>query len=222
MLNPKQQIEFTSRVNAIAQNQVFPRDIVEIANIAEECHRNQVRKKNGEPYIFHPLRVAETINKFNPDFVTLAIAFLHDVIEDCGETPQSLALKSFNGGVFRDCPYFNNIINGVKILSEVKVPGNRKERIVRERIRLLNNLDEDTVIVKMADIMNNCIDITIQDQDFAIVYLKEKISLVKEFPSLKQFKMNPTERFGFSVFHVILMRMLEQQLQALECMAAAK
>ena len=53
---------------------------------AREAHRQQVRK-SGEPYFFHPLRVAHLAARHWMDFASIIAALLHDVVED---TPTSL------------------------------------------------------------------------------------------------------------------------------------
>src|SRR5205807_157089 len=51
-------------------------------DFAEEKHRPQTRK-NGEPYIIHPLEVTEILAELEMDEQTLAAGLLHDVVEDC-------------------------------------------------------------------------------------------------------------------------------------------
>ena len=49
--------------------------------VAEEGHRDQVRV-SGEPYIVHPLSVAEILTELQLDDTTICAAILHDVVED--------------------------------------------------------------------------------------------------------------------------------------------
>ena len=55
-------------------------------NLAQSAHRQQLRK-SGEPYFFHPLRVAHLAARHWMDFASVIAALLHDVVED---TPTSL------------------------------------------------------------------------------------------------------------------------------------
>ncbi|MDT8441450.1 MAG: HD domain-containing protein [Desulfuromonadales bacterium] len=55
--------------------------------MAETAHRHQVRK-SGEPYFFHPLRVAHLAARYWMDFSSVIAALMHDVVED---TPTTLA-----------------------------------------------------------------------------------------------------------------------------------
>ncbi len=59
---------------------------------ASECHQGQVRK-TGDPYITHPVAVAELVANLELDHLALAAALLHDVQEDCGIPNEVLAEK---------------------------------------------------------------------------------------------------------------------------------
>ncbi|MBM94955.1 MAG: bifunctional GTP diphosphokinase/guanosine-3',5'-bis(diphosphate) 3'-diphosphatase, partial [Oceanospirillaceae bacterium] len=50
---------------------------------AEQAHINQ-RRRSGEPYIIHPLAVANILSDMQLDHQSLMAAMLHDVIEDTG------------------------------------------------------------------------------------------------------------------------------------------
>lgn len=55
--------------------------------VARRSHSRQLRK-SGEPYFFHPLRVAHLAARHWMDFASVMAAILHDVVED---TPVTLA-----------------------------------------------------------------------------------------------------------------------------------
>jgi len=50
---------------------------------AEQAHDGQ-RRRSGEPYIIHPLAVANILADMHLDHQSLMAAMLHDVIEDTG------------------------------------------------------------------------------------------------------------------------------------------
>ena len=57
---------------------------------ADEKHKNQLRK-SGEPYIIHPLAVADIVADLGLDVDSVIAALLHDCIEDTGATHEEIA-----------------------------------------------------------------------------------------------------------------------------------
>ena len=57
--------------------------------VAEQMHRGQLRK-SGQPYITHPLAVAQILAELGMDTTTLAAALLHDTVEDTSYTLPAL------------------------------------------------------------------------------------------------------------------------------------
>jgi (p)ppGpp synthase/HD superfamily hydrolase len=53
---------------------------------AQQQHADQINKHDGEPYIRHVERVVEHLRKAGADDITLACAWLHDVVEDTAVT----------------------------------------------------------------------------------------------------------------------------------------
>ncbi|MGN9154682.1 HD domain-containing protein [Bariatricus sp. HCP3S3_E12] len=67
---------------AVAKN--LKQTIVALS-VARHFHDGQYRK-DGLPYIVHPLKVCSTLINYGvDDDITLAAALLHDVLEDCGD-----------------------------------------------------------------------------------------------------------------------------------------
>ncbi|OUR74672.1 hypothetical protein A9Q77_04625, partial [Marinomonas sp. 42_23_T18] len=64
---------------------------------AEQAHDGQ-RRKSGEPYVIHPLAVAQILAEFRMDCDGLVAALLHDVIEDTGISREALT-EQFGEGV---------------------------------------------------------------------------------------------------------------------------
>src|SRR4051812_18336579 len=79
-------------------------------DFASEAHATQVRE-SGDPYITHPLAVAETLAELQLDASTLVAALLHDVAEDC-PIPISELEARFGAEVAR-------LVDGVTKLSRV-------------------------------------------------------------------------------------------------------
>ena len=59
---------------------------------AAEAHKDQ-KRKSGEPYIIHPLAVAEIVADLGLDVDSVIAAMLHDCIEDTASTHEEIAKK---------------------------------------------------------------------------------------------------------------------------------
>lgn len=57
---------------------------------AEKAHRGQTRKNSSRPYITHPKRVAERLEKAGLPEPLIFAGYLHDVVEDTGVTIQEI------------------------------------------------------------------------------------------------------------------------------------
>ena len=77
---------------------------------ARDCHDGQLRE-SGQPYITHPLAVAETLAELRRDSSTIIAALLHDVSEDCG-----VALAELETRFGRDVA---KLVDGVTKLSKI-------------------------------------------------------------------------------------------------------
>ena len=88
----------------IAKSNDLPLDIIRKAyEKAKELHKYQ-KRKDGTPYLIHPVEVALILAKLDFDENVIAGALLHDTIEDCGYTEQDIK-KDFNETIFSlvDC-----------------------------------------------------------------------------------------------------------------------
>jgi GTP pyrophosphokinase len=59
---------------------------------ADEAHLGQLRK-NGDPYITHPIAVAAQCAEWKLDAQAMMAALMHDAIEDCGVTKEDLVQR---------------------------------------------------------------------------------------------------------------------------------
>ena len=121
--------------------------LAEAARLAATAHADQVRR-NGEPYIIHPIAVAEILAGYKLDTATLATALLHDVVED---TPTSLADITRRFG-----PEIAKLVDGVTKLSRIEVQSERTKQAENLR-KLLMAVSEDirVLLVKLADRLHN-------------------------------------------------------------------
>ncbi|MDF2838173.1 MAG: (p)ppGpp synthetase SpoT/RelA, partial [Paenibacillus sp.] len=66
--------------------------IKEAYDFAEQAHHGQVRK-SGEPYILHPVTVADILVDMGMDVLSIIAALLHDVVEDTTVDLQTVRAK---------------------------------------------------------------------------------------------------------------------------------
>lgn len=128
---------------------------------ARESHKNQLRKYTGNPYADHLAEVAGIVATVLHDDTMIAVAWLHDCVEDQNVTGQQL-LDEF--GV--------TVLLGVMALSDLE-DGNRAERKAASRERL-SSAPGWVQTIKCADMISNTSSIVKHDPKFAKVYLEEK------------------------------------------------
>ena len=66
--------------------------IVKAYNFADQLHTGQLRR-SGDPYITHPLSVAEIVVELQLDTDSICAALLHDTVEDCSDKMDNILLK---------------------------------------------------------------------------------------------------------------------------------
>ena len=114
---------------------------------ANKAHAGQIRK-SGEPYIVHPISVANILVSLGMDTESVVAALLHDVVEDTPVTLEDIE-KNFGGTTAQ-------IIDGLTKLS--KLGFNTEEEHQAENVRrmlIATNKDIRVLIVKLADRLNN-------------------------------------------------------------------
>jgi guanosine-3',5'-bis(diphosphate) 3'-pyrophosphohydrolase len=150
-----------------------------IKEYADSAHGEQTRKYSNDRYIVHPIRVMEMCKKYSNDIAVLAAALLHDVIEDTPVTAKEL--EEFLHGVMdaQDATRtLNLVIELTDIYTKQAFPRfNRRTRKSKEHDRMVKTSAEAQTI-KYADIIDNA-DVTINDVDFALVYLNESRRLLQ-------------------------------------------
>jgi GTP pyrophosphokinase len=110
-------------------------------------HKGQVRR-SGEPYLVHPLEVAEILADLRMDGVAVAAGLLHDVVED---TPNSIdkVRERFGEEVA-------HVVEGVTKLSSLQFASSEERQAESFRKMLLAMVDDiRVIIVKLADRLHN-------------------------------------------------------------------
>ena len=110
-------------------------------------HRGQVRH-SGEPYLIHPLAVADFLADLKLDAVTIAAGLLHDVVEDTLTTIERIH-ELFG-------PEVAHVVEGVTKISAITVSSSEERQAENVRKMLLAMVDDIRVIlVKLADRLHN-------------------------------------------------------------------
>ncbi|MGN9775567.1 RelA/SpoT family protein [Micromonospora sp. H33] len=113
--------------------------------IAETMHRGQFRK-SGEPYITHPLAVAQICADLGMDTTTLVAALLHDTVEDTRYTLQALA-DDFG-------PEVAHLVDGVTKFDKAFYGQAAEAETIRKMI-VAAGKDVRVLIIKLADRLHN-------------------------------------------------------------------
>jgi GTP pyrophosphokinase len=110
-------------------------------------HRGQVRH-SGEPYLIHPLAVADFLADMKLDVVAVAAGLLHDVVEDTLTTIERIH-ELFG-------PEVAHVVEGVTKISAIRFSSSEERQAENFRKMLLAMVDDIRVIlVKLADRLHN-------------------------------------------------------------------
>lgn len=152
----------------------------EVYNFVNEIHKNQLRKDNKTPYITHLVSVANIVSDWMTNSVIYnlfdkseihnlkLVSLLHDSVED---TDTSLyEIESKYGKFIKDGVYW---LTKKSTLED----GKRDVRVLIDINHILQ-APLPFLIIKLADIYDNCKDIIKVDRNFAPVYLNEKKQLL--------------------------------------------
>lgn len=126
------------------------------------------RKYSNQPYDVHLADVANLVSEVVDDAEMIAAAWLHDTVED---TPVTLDEVEARFGP--------SVAELVEELTDVSRPGDGNRAVRKEIDRQhLAQASGRAKTVKLADLIDNCRDITRHDQRFARVYLVEMAALL--------------------------------------------
>jgi len=107
-----------------------------------------MRRLTGEPFIVHPVSVAEILSDIGMDDVTIAAALLHDVVEDCDVGLDSLR-KEFGDEVAK-------LVEVVTNLTRFDFTTRQEEQAENlRRLFLAMAKDIRVIIIKLADRLHN-------------------------------------------------------------------
>src|SRR5215831_19112825 len=110
-------------------------------------HKGQVRH-SGEPYLVHPLEVADLLADLKLDVVAVSAGLLHDVVEDTLTTPERIT-ELFGAEV-------SHVVEGVTKIGAIPFSSSEERQAENFRKMLLAMVDDIRVIlVKLADRLHN-------------------------------------------------------------------
>jgi GTP pyrophosphokinase len=116
-------------------------------DVAEAAHADQHRR-SGEPYIVHPVGVAEILAELGMDTPTICAALLHDVVEDT-ELSRDDVTRDFGEPTAR-------LVDGCTKLDRINVASREEQQAESLRKMLIAMADDFRVLViKLADRLHN-------------------------------------------------------------------
>ena len=114
---------------------------------ADEKHKNQLRK-SGEPYIIHPLAVAEIVAEIGLDTDAITAALLHDCLEDTDASFEEIS-RMFGETVA-------NLVEGVTKLTRVQYSTMEEQQMENLRkMFMAMSKDIRVILIKIADRLHN-------------------------------------------------------------------
>ena len=126
------------------------KDVAKVARAykySEQCHQGQMRQ-SGDPYISHPLAVANILADMRMDHESLMAGLLHDVIEDTGATKGQISRRF--GRTVAD------LVDGVSKLTEIEFETKAEQQAESfQKMTLAMSRDIRVVLVKLADRLHN-------------------------------------------------------------------
>ena len=153
-----------------------PETLSKAYTFALNAHKDQ-KRDSGDPYLSHPVAVANILTELKLDSATIATGLLHDTIEDTKTTYKAVK-KEFGREVA-------DLVDGVTKISELegKVIENSKAENIRKLILATSKVIR-VLLVKIADRLHNMRTLdSISDENRRTRIAKETIStLIQKLP----------------------------------------
>jgi len=121
--------------------------IREAYEFADQAHKGQVRK-SGEPYILHPLTVADIVLDMHLDVISIVTALLHDVVEDT-----TVDLETVREKFGESCAM---LVDGLTKLEKIKFQSREEQQNENYR-KMFVAMAQDirVILIKLADRLHN-------------------------------------------------------------------
>ena len=170
-MQEEQQITLNDLISTIKKNNKIAdiKTVTRAYNYALQYHGAQ-KRKSGEPYIIHPLNVANILAGLGMDTTTVCAALLHDVIEDTEATRQDL-IKEFGKEV-------TEIVDGVTKLQKLQYTDKEEQQVENYRkMFLAMGKDIRVILIKLADRLHNMRTLKYLTRDRQLAISKETMDL---------------------------------------------
>ena len=123
------------------------RAVLRAYEVADAAHAGQ-KRRSGEPYIVHPIGVAELLAELGMDTPTIVAALLHDVVEDTEMSVEDIA-EGFGEEAAA-------LVDGVTKLDRIKVSSKEEQQAESLRKMLIAMAsDARVLVIKLADRLHN-------------------------------------------------------------------
>lgn len=145
---PEESLEkFFRKVHLYIKDETSLANIHKAYKFAADKHSNQ-KRSSGEPYICHPIAVAEVLADLKVDVTSLVAALLHDVVEDTGTSLDEIK-KEFGQEAA-------DIVDGLTKLAKIKF-NSKEERMAENFRKMIIAMAKDlrVIIIKLADRLHN-------------------------------------------------------------------
>ena len=121
--------------------------VLKAFELADKAHEGQLRA-SGEPYIMHPLAVADILAHLQIDHITLMAALMHDVVEDTSYSKEDLEEMFGSEVAF--------LVDGVTKLNQFQYETKEDRQMENYRKMILAMAkDVRVVVIKLADRLHN-------------------------------------------------------------------
>jgi GTP pyrophosphokinase len=175
---------------------------------SEKCHVGQMRQ-SGDPYITHPLAVANILADMRMDPESLMAGLLHDVIEDTGVTKGQIS-RRFGRTVAE-------LVDGVSKLGEIESASRAEQQAESfQKMTLAMSRDIRVMLVKLADRLHNMRTLGVLSPEKRRRIARETIDIYA--PIAQRLGINDIrlefEDLGFAAMYPLRHRRLREALKA--------
>ncbi|MBQ8503656.1 MAG: bifunctional (p)ppGpp synthetase/guanosine-3',5'-bis(diphosphate) 3'-pyrophosphohydrolase [Clostridia bacterium] len=139
-------------------------------SIAYAAHKDQ-KRRSGEPYIIHPVAVAQILSDMGMDADSICAALLHDVVEDTEMTDEEI--RSIFG---KDVEH---LVEGVTKLGQIPLSASKEEQQSENVRKMFLAMSEDirVIIIKLADRLHNMRTLRFMPEEKRLYKAKETLEI---------------------------------------------